>query len=272
MREGLRPDALEITADLWAGVDVGGRRKGFHAAVVGRSSLAGGPKQFPSPQALLEWLGAFSPKVVAVDSPFSPARDGDLSRDGEKLLAMEICGIRYTPDRATLLSSSYYEWILRGFELYSALSSTGWRVIECFPTASWTCWEGARQGQSRSAWSIAGLASLQLGGLPRRTNQDERDAIAAAVTARDFADGKTTLFGDIVVPLARNAKVQRRPQALNNPGVASRDCRCGCGGRTRGRFMPGHDAKLRSRLLKAIRGSDHTEAEAARAEFAALGW
>ena len=44
------------------------------------------------------------------------------------------------------------------------------------------------------------LAALNLEGLPSRTNQDSRDAIAAAVTARDYAHKHVDAFGDIVVP------------------------------------------------------------------------
>jgi hypothetical protein len=39
-----------------------------------------------------------------------------------------------------------------------------------------------------------------LDALPRRTNQDERDAIAAALTARQHDLGLTEAFGEIVVP------------------------------------------------------------------------
>jgi len=38
-----------------------------------------------------------------------------------------------------------------------------------------------------------------LKGVPERTSQDARDAIAAAVTARLYPDG-TRSFGEIVVP------------------------------------------------------------------------
>jgi hypothetical protein len=74
-------------------------------------------------------------------------------------------------------------------------------VIECFPTASWTRWTGKRTSLlTRSAWSRAALAELGIDGVPARTNQDHRDAIAAAVTARTHAKGRTEQFGEIVVP------------------------------------------------------------------------
>jgi hypothetical protein len=142
---------------LWAGIDVGGRRKGFDAAVVDAE------------------------RIVA--------------------LARAVCGIRYTPSRATLDEGDpYYEWIRHGLELYERLDGAAWRVVECFPTASWTRWCGPRDGRSRAAWSTGALASLGLAGLPKRTSQDARDAIAAALTARCLDQGATVSFGEIVVP------------------------------------------------------------------------
>jgi hypothetical protein len=73
-------------------------------------------------------------------------------------------------------------------------------VIECFPTAAWTRWHRPRAGRSRSAWSREALAASDLQGVPQRTNQDARDAIAAALTARDFDQVRCQAFGQIVVP------------------------------------------------------------------------
>jgi hypothetical protein len=42
---------------------------------------------------------------------------------------------------------------------------------------------------------------LGLEDVPARTNQDQRDAIAAAVTARQYAHGMTEAMGEIVVPV-----------------------------------------------------------------------
>jgi hypothetical protein len=45
------------------------------------------------------------------------------------------------------------------------------------------------------------LVALGLDGAPSRTNQDQRDAIAAAVTARQHAKGMTESLGEIVFPM-----------------------------------------------------------------------
>jgi predicted nuclease with RNAse H fold len=190
----------------YAGVDVGGRGKGFHAAVIDGDEV----ELFTSgkPREVTDWLAARKPRVVAVDSPCRPAPKGRSSRKGERRLAAvaDLPNVRPTPDMATMRArdDAYYDWVLNGFRLYKRLekqsSKAGWEVVECFPTASWTRWAGARGGRSRSAWTRAALAALGLGGVPARTNQDQRDAIAAAVTARLHSEGATERFGRIVVP------------------------------------------------------------------------
>src|SRR2546425_10342473 len=47
-----------------------------------------------------------------------------------------------------------------------------------------------------------------------------------------------------------------------------RQCECGCGGPTKSRFMPGHDARLFSRLRRDARQGD----QAARDRLERLGW
>jgi predicted nuclease with RNAse H fold len=186
---------------VWAGVDVGGRRKGFHLALIDERRLRAGPVRKATVVDAIRWLSWRVPQVVAVDSPIEPAPDGTRSRPEERLLARTVCGIRYTPDRATLSRSRYYEWILRGLELYAALEEAGLSAIECFPTASFTRWVGPRGSATRAAWTRTALATLGVAGLPPGLSQDGRDAIAAALTARVLDQGHAERFGKIVVPL-----------------------------------------------------------------------
>jgi predicted nuclease with RNAse H fold len=142
----------------------------------------------------------YLPTVVAIDSPRSCAPDGQTAREGELQLARSICGIRWTPDAKSVRASPYYAWILEGRALFTALSERGAEVIEVFPTASWTRWFGKRGLRTRAAWSRQGLEALGLDGVPARSNQDQRDAIAAAMTARQHTLAMTETMGDIVVP------------------------------------------------------------------------
>jgi predicted nuclease with RNAse H fold len=183
----------------WMGIDVGGRRKAFDVALVEDERLIGCRRR-QSTGDVVAWAAAAEPSVIAIDSPRSCAPPGWTHRPCEKELRDAVCGIRWTPPRDKLERNPYYEWIVEGLRLYEALEDHRARVIECFPTASWTRWHGARNGRSRSAWTREALAALALRDVPRRTNQDMRDAIAAALTARDYDRGRVEHFGEIVVP------------------------------------------------------------------------
>jgi predicted nuclease with RNAse H fold len=185
----------------WVGVDVGAHRKGFDVAVIDGSHvhvLAGGL----TVSEVAAVVAAVEPLVVGIDSPCGCAPDGQASRECERRVAREICGIRWTPDAAEVMRNRYYSWVVHGLELYRALAGVAAEVIEVFPTASWTRWLGRRGPLSRSIWTRSGLTALELTGVPRRTNQDQRDAIAAAVTAHEHSHHATESFGAIVVPLA----------------------------------------------------------------------
>jgi predicted nuclease with RNAse H fold len=189
---------------VWAGVDVGARRKGFHVAVIDRHGLVHGPENLKSVSEVGELLTALGPSVVGIDSPRHAAPSGERSRTCERDLARGVCAIRYTPDRHTIAhGGSYYGWIRNGLALYEALTARdGWELAEVFPTASCTRLLGLRGRRSRATWSAAALESLGLHGLPSgRLSQDGRDAIIAAWTARLCSTPDAIeWFGEIAVP------------------------------------------------------------------------
>jgi predicted nuclease with RNAse H fold len=188
---------------VWAGVDVGGRRKGFHAAVVDGRRLLAAPVNIKDAAGVVAWLGPWAPALVAVDSPRGPAAPGRRSRPEERdFVAAGICGLRYTPDARTIRGQAHYEWVACGLALYRALGAAGYAAIECFPTAAWTRWHGARGDRPRGEWSAAALSARRLRAVPARLNQDGRDAIAAALTAFEHDHGRCDTFGAIVVPRA----------------------------------------------------------------------
>lgn len=201
---------------VWAGVDVGGRRKGFHVAVVDDRRVVRAPTRLLAPADVVAWLLDEGPRpaLVGVDSPCALALDDGRRREDERRVARDLCGIRYTPSPDALArqrckpgqAGRYYEWIEHGLALYEALACAGLTAIECFPTASWTCWHGPRRTTPRTDWSARALVRLRLGAVPSGLSQDGRDAIAAAATARDYAHGRTESFGDIVVPKRRTGR------------------------------------------------------------------
>jgi predicted nuclease with RNAse H fold len=183
----------------WVGVDVGGKRKGFDVAVIDDRQVLALQGHLTRKQAV-DLAMENRPAVIAIDSPCCCAPDGHTARDGELQLAKSICGIRWTPDARHVYANPYYAWILEGLALFDALAAHGVEVIEVFPTASWTRWHGKRGSRTRAAWTRQGLAALGLDSVPARTNQDQRDAIAAAMTARQHSLARTETMGDIVVP------------------------------------------------------------------------
>jgi predicted nuclease with RNAse H fold len=184
----------------WMGVDVGGKRKAFDIALVDDRRLVD-LRRRQSLNDVVACVGRAGPTVVAIDSPRSCAAVGQTHRPEEKALRAAVCGIRWTPPRSHLEDNPYYEWVVEGLRLYRALESQPCEVIECFPTASWTRWLGPRDGRRRSVWTRDGLAALGLENVPLRSSQDARDAIAAAVTARDYERRRFEAFGDIIVPV-----------------------------------------------------------------------
>jgi hypothetical protein len=71
-------------------------------------------------------------------------------------------------------------------------------------------WIGVDVGGKRKGFDVAVIdgrrvLALQshLWGVPARTNQDQRDAVAAAMTARQHSLALTETIGDIVVPAGR---------------------------------------------------------------------
>lgn len=186
--------------DRFAGVDVGAA-KGFDVTAIDRHGVVARPERLATVDAVMVWLRAQAPRLVSVDSPRRAAPDGARSRRDERALARAVCGIRYTPDAEALdANRGYYAWIRHGFALYAALERARVPAIECFPTASWTRLGGPRGRRPRAAWSRGVLARQGLAGVPARTNQDARDAIGAALTARLHDAGATECFGEIVVP------------------------------------------------------------------------
>jgi predicted nuclease with RNAse H fold len=190
---------------VWAGVDVGGRRKGFHVALVDAALHVA----FHRARNVQECLDVVRhDEIVGVDAPPGWAEPGASSRAGERAFARaRVCGIRFTPDEATAArrTDHYYEWVDHGIELWAALRDAGLRSVEVFPTASWTRWLGGRGSRSRAAWSRDGLAQLAatVGGLDGVRDQDTRDAVAAALTARQWAVAPASVesFDGLVVPL-----------------------------------------------------------------------
>jgi hypothetical protein len=209
------------------GIDVGGRQKGFHGCALRGRRLVAGPTRLADVAAAVEWVVDRDPTTVAIDSPCEGAPpDTPRSRPDERDFSHAgICNIRWTPELASLHGNPYYEWIEHGLELYAALADRlpRARLIEVFPTAAWTSWAGPRGKVSRARWSRAALADLDLARVPPRHNQDDRDAIAAALTAQlDDEGAEVRAFGKLIVPAGGPPAAPRRARTSPGPPAAGR--------------------------------------------------
>jgi Protein of unknown function (DUF429) len=257
------------------------------------------------PRALTELLWAHRPDAVAIDSPPAPGK-GLLRDEAErsvlpvppppgKHLARRVA--EYELSRRGIGShQTHYEetrlfsWMTAGFEAFAAAREGGYAAylgrgrarrtaLEVFPYASYVALSGCLSpGRRRLAWRRAVLAESGVGGLPEIAAIDLLDAACAAFTGARFLEGDGSFVGDpregvIVLPVSRLQDHYRRcvpPDLPIHPAgrvEAPRLCECGCGRPVRRRFLPGHDARLRARLLKEARAG-----VTARRELARLGW
>jgi hypothetical protein len=179
------------------GVDVGGRRKAFDVAVVEGRSLIG-LRERQSVDDVVAWVASVKPSVVAIDSPRSAPRPAGPTGRRKRMSAMRSAASGGRP------------------------RAPNSKAIPTTSGSSRDCVSMTRSRPSRSKWSSAsprppgragtGRATVAAGprGRAKRsprsnsrggvTNQDKRDAIAAALTARDYDHDCFDAFGDIIVP------------------------------------------------------------------------
>lgn len=131
----------------------------------------------------------------------------------------------------------------------------------------------------------------------RKFTQSE-DGHGKVIAVEEFADNPDGMSDDEVVELNQKMDLLLDPRAVYEGNVvyvpddliaeieaADREldevayplCHCGCGGRTKGGlFVPGHDAKLKSALMRkvfmaTVSGDDETR-DSARLELTLRGW
>jgi Protein of unknown function (DUF429) len=222
--------------------------------------------------------------------PPAPGRHVD-RRIAEYELSRRGIGSHQTPrDESRLFS-----WMTAGFEAFIAAAGAGYelflgegsargRAFEVFPYASYVAMAGCLSPgrRWRLAWRRAVLDQAGVRDLPDDARIDTVDAACAALTAERFLRGSGSWVGHpregvIVLPVPELCEAYHRcaaPEAGGTravrPARAAADprlCECGCGSPVRRRFLPGHDARLRSRLLTEARTG-----ETARRELERLGW
>ena len=199
--------------NLYAGIDVGGPTKGFHAVALSSVGVVAKLRS-TSADEIATWCAQQDAAVVAIDAPCRWRLPGQPARAAERQLAAGRISSFSTPTEEQGQSHSFYTWMLAGHRLYAALADrypvydgshgfTG--AIETFPQAV-ACALAGEIVSAKAKLSVRTELLRRAGVDPARLQGiDEVDAALCALTARCFASGEFRAYGDalggfIVVP------------------------------------------------------------------------
>jgi predicted nuclease with RNAse H fold len=193
-------------SQIVAGIDVGGRRKGFHAVALCVGKLL---QRYESRSAedIAAWCRDVNASRIAVDAPCAWSTDGR-ARPAERMLWSKGIWCFSTPTEVAAMQHPrrYYEWMLAGAEVYKALLPThplfdgictrGPTVFETFPHAvTWVLSGGpvSARNKRRDRGALLAASGVEL---PAKSSIDTIDAALCALTAHRMALGDFTLHGD----------------------------------------------------------------------------
>jgi predicted nuclease with RNAse H fold len=186
-----------------AGIDVSNSR-GLDLAVLGADGRLLEGAWLPGLEALRAWLEVWQERlaVVAVDAP-----SGIADRGGGRAAEQELWRLRLGVYPAAADRATAFPWMQVGFRLFELLDSFGFpeerrlagaapRAIECYPYAAYVALSGHRRppGEPPAAWArrLVRTAGYALPG----TGKDLADAVAAALTALAYLQGRAVPYGD----------------------------------------------------------------------------
>jgi predicted nuclease with RNAse H fold len=275
------------------GIDVAEERKGLDLVALGSDRQIVARLAHADIADVSRAVAELRPDVVAIDSPPGWAARGR-SRTAERELARLGISAYATPTDPG--AHPFYRWMRVGFATFAAIADTyprfrhgvvGGTAIEVFPAASAVLLDGRLRSQDetkvrfrRRVLAAQGIDTAEL------SSADAVDATLAALTGLLALEGEFSVIGEpdegvIVVPvrvLPSAPLVRHPPSAAARPMPTDhaqrsafsggRTCECGCGAVVRRRFLPGHDARLKSRLLQARAAGDTNAA----AQLQTLGW
>lgn len=272
------------------GIDVAQERKGLDLVVIDGDRNIVETRRRANVGDVATVVAAIRPDVVCIDSPAAWAAEGRSRAAERDLRRLGITAFATPVDPGP---HPFYGWMRVGFSVFAAVASAYPRyragpvrgtAVEVFPEATAVLLEGRlrrsdeakaefrRRVLARQGIDPTGLATL-----------DSVDAALGALTGVMALEGEFVAVGRpeegvIVVPvrvlpsapLVRGASRQDRSPSTSVEGETSGEhvCLCGCGAPVRRRFLPGHDATLKSRLLRRRAAGDQ---DAAR-RLQELGW
>ncbi|MBJ7608193.1 MAG: DUF429 domain-containing protein [Candidatus Dormibacteraeota bacterium] len=276
--------------DVSVGIDVAESRRGLDLVALDGDRRIVAARSHLAVVDAAQLVHELEPSMVCIDSPSQWSTSGS-SREAERELRTVGINAYRTPaqDRA----GPFHDWMRAGFTIYEAIGHDYPRyrggdvmgtAAEYFPHASAVVLAGRigplkdKLAFRRHVLEDHGVATTSL-----RT-QDQVDAALGALTGLIALAGGSSWVGDAdegalllpcLKPTVRYLRVEGTPLVAGGAGktsvrsrsqsslttMARQTCACGCGAVVRRTFLPGHDAKLRSQLLRKARTGASAQAE-----------
>lgn len=191
-----------------AGVDVGGKRKGFHAVALRDGEHLDQMTSRDAAQ-VAAWCREVSACFIGVDAPCRWSADGR-ARPAERELMKEKIWCFSTPTQAVAEAhpKGHYDWMLAGAELFEhlepdsplfsggAINPAGAACFETFPHAVTCALRGtivSAKNKRKDRTALLEKAGIKL---PLRSSIDTIDAALCALVAEKFADNSIKSYGD----------------------------------------------------------------------------
>lgn len=190
-----------------AGIDVGGRRKGFHAVALDSVGSVIGRLSSGDPEEIAAWCVQRGARLVAVDAPCAWSADGR-SRPAEVALKKVPIQCFSTPSRDVALAHAkdHFGWMRNGERMFQALAPTYPLAtnatidvpgsIETFPQAVACALAGTCVSAKRKASVRRELLRREGLDICLLTNIDFVDAALCAVAARYVYLGDAHAYGE----------------------------------------------------------------------------
>ncbi len=190
------------------GIDVGGKKKGFHAILL-RSGVLETTISSANPADIVEWCRQGNADVIGVDAPSGWSQSGS-SRAAErelKLAGKQIhCFATPTRTRAPDHKKGFYDWVFNGEDLYCQLKKLRYQLFDGRPVKGPVCFEtfphavvcalaGAVVPAKPKKFTRLKVLSEENYNVSLLSNLDFIDAALCAVTAEHFRRGHTIHFG-----------------------------------------------------------------------------
>ena len=271
------------------GVDVAEARKGLDLVALDGDRRLVAARGRATVADVVAAVDQLQPDVVCIDSPPTWAI-GRGTRQAER--ALRRLGINAYSTPTDPGDHPFYRWMRAGFAVFDAIADRYPRyrggdvrgtAAEVFPEATAVLLTGRLRpkDEPKAAFRRAVLERYGVDPTPLRT-VDAIDAALAALTGVLAIEGIRTSVGDahegvILLPVAavpsdalhRPAPASPKVTGASPPEPTEDDhrCLCGCGATVRSRFLPGHDAELKSRLRREV-----AIGRAAESRLRGLGW